>query len=52
MGVSYLLFPLNDETADWLRKCDFQPPSPLPESRPPTLAELKEVVGDLDDYRA
>ena len=51
MGVSYLLFTLNDETADWLRKCAFQPPSPLPESRFPTLSELKEIVQNLDGYR-
>jgi hypothetical protein len=44
MGVSYLAFTLNDETANWLRENNLPPPSPLPHSRFPTLRELKAVV--------
>src|SRR5262245_61649728 len=52
MGVSYLCFTLNDETASWLRKNNFPLPSPLPESRFPTLGELKAVIDRLDGFTA
>jgi hypothetical protein len=52
MGVSCLLFTLNDETADWLRENNVPLPCPLPKSRLPTLGELKSIVERLDGYTA
>jgi hypothetical protein len=52
MGVLYVSFTLNEETADWLRKNGLSAPSPLPDSRLPTLGELKAVVEQLGGYKS
>jgi hypothetical protein len=52
MGVSYVSFILNEETANWLRENGLLAPSPLPESRLPTLGELKAVVDQLGGYKS
>ncbi len=51
MGAFYLLFTLNDEIAGWLVEIGLPYPTPLPESRFPTLGELKAVVKQLDGCR-
>lgn len=52
MGVSYLSFTLNEETANWLRENGLPAPSPFPNSRLPTYGELKAVVDQLEGYRS
>ena len=50
MGVSHFVMALDDETADWLAENGTQRPSPLPESRLPSLREVKAAVGHLEGH--
>lgn len=50
MGVSYLVFTLNDESAAWLQKNGTKVDHSDGRSRYPTLSELREVLSSLDGY--